>query len=86
MITDQNNEATNGGANMATLIHESTKGSKTHEALSTSHVRIDTDGILAIELPFFVPHQGAEAIYLRMEKREALELAARITNTIAHEL
>jgi len=68
---------------MATIQGFTGSGAGTmNEILSTQHVRVNTEGIVSIELPFF-DGQYAQSVYVRLGKDEALQLAARITSLVA---
>jgi hypothetical protein len=69
---------------MARIIHVSAGKEEAFDAISLSHVVGYDDKLIAIQLPYFTPGVGAQSVTLHMSRAEALELAARITNVVAH--
>lgn len=69
---------------MANLIFKTARSVENFDSISTSHVN-DYQGFVLIELPYYAGSRGVESVMLQLNKVEALELAARIVNTVAHQ-
>lgn len=69
---------------MAKLILVAANEEKEYVAMSMQHVHFE-NGKVSVEIPYFADN-GAKGVYLSLSRQEALEFAARLTNTVSNSL